>query len=97
MKINNVMILSCLAILLLFPNSASADCVDFSSFTSFYLPGGNAVVLYAGSIPLAQFDVPDCLVLPSSQIQLLKSYMCDGDELLIDNQKCIVIAVRSLY
>ena len=93
----NILILSCLALVLLSPNLASADCVDFANFTSFYLPGGNTVVLYAGPVPLAQFDVPDCLVLPSSKIQLLKSYMCDGDELLIDNERCVIIAVRSLY
>jgi hypothetical protein len=93
----NILILSCLAIILVSTNSASADCAQFGGFTSFSLTGGSTVVLYAESTPVAQFDVPDCVVLPSSQIQLLKGYMCDGDELLIDDIRCVIIAVRALY
>jgi hypothetical protein len=93
----NVVILSCHVILLFCPYPALAECLEFAGFTSFYLTGGNTVILYAGSIPVAQFDVPDCVVLPSSQIQLLKGYMCDGDELLIDDERCVIIAVRALY
>jgi hypothetical protein len=93
----NILILSCLGIFLFFPNPALAGCGDFASFTSFYLTGGSTVILYAGAIPLAQFDVPNCVVLPSSQIQFLKGYMCDGDELLIDNRRCVIIAVKALY
>jgi len=92
-----ILILSCLGILLVFPNPALADCAQFGGFTSFSLTGGSTVILYAGSIPVAQFDVPDCVVLPSSQIQLLKGYMCDGDELLIDDVRCVIIAVSALY
>jgi hypothetical protein len=63
----------------------------------FFFNRGSTVILYAGSIPVAQFDVPECVVLPSSQIQLIKGYMCDGGELLIDDEKCVIIAVRALY
>lgn len=92
-----IVILSCLSILLVFPYPALADCAQFAGFTSFSLPGGSTVILYAGYIPLTQFDVPDCVVLPLSEIQLLKGYMCDGDELLIDDERCVIIAVRALY
>ncbi len=93
----NILILSCLGILLFFPNSALAVCAEFGGFTSFSLEGGNTVILYADSMPIAQFDVPRCVVLPSSQIRLIKGHMCDGDELLIDNQRCVIIAIRTLY
>jgi hypothetical protein len=93
----NTLILSCLCILLVFPNLALAECAEFGGFTDFYLAGGNTVILYGGGVPIAQFDVPRCVVLPTSHIQLLKGYMCDGDQLLIDNQRCIIIAVRALY
>lgn len=83
--------------LLVFPNLVVADCAEFRGFTDFYLTGGNTVIIYAGSVPFAQFDVPRCIVLPTSTIQLLKGYMCDEDQLLIDNQRCIIIAVRALY
>lgn len=93
----NILILSCLAILLVYPKPALADCAQFAGFTSFSLTGESTVILYADSIPVAQFDVPDCVVLSSSQIKLLKGYMCDGDELLIDNERCVIIAIRALY
>jgi hypothetical protein len=93
----NILILSCLGIFLFFPRPASAECVDAAGFTSFFLTGQATIVLYAGSIPLAQFDVPDCVVLPSSQMQLLKGSICDGDEILIDNERCVIIAVKALY
>jgi hypothetical protein len=93
----NIVILSCLGILLVFPNSVLAECAQFGGFTGFSLTGGSTVILYTGATPIAQFDVPDCVVLSSSEIQLLKGYMCDGDELLIDNERCVIIAVRALY
>ncbi len=93
----DIVVLLCLGFLLLSPQAALADCANFASFTSFYVPQGSTVILYSGAVPIAQFDVPDCLVLPTSQIQLLKGYMCDGDELLIDDVRCIIIAVRALY
>jgi hypothetical protein len=44
----NILILSCLCILLVFPNLALAECAEFGGFTDFYLAGGNTVILYGG-------------------------------------------------
>jgi hypothetical protein len=90
-----IKILLYLGILLLLPGLAWADCMELGGFTSFTLEGENTIVLYVGSAPYAKFDVADCDVQSTSTIQLLKSYMCDGDELLIDGERCSILNIRS--
>jgi hypothetical protein len=86
----------CLGILAILPNLASADCADLGGFTNFALSRGNTVVLYAGSTPTGQFDVQDCDVQPQSRILLRKSMVCDGDEVVIDGNRCTVMDVKSV-
>jgi hypothetical protein len=84
-----------LGILFLLPNLSSAGCTTIGSFTSFTLEGSRTVVLYGGSRPVASFDVQGCDIKPSSKIQLIKSYVCDGDEIMIDGLKCIIMEIKS--
>ena len=93
---NNISILLCLGIILILPNLASADCCDLGGFTNFALSRGNTVVLYAGSTPTGQFDVQNCDVQPQSRVLLLKSMVCDGDEVIIDGNRCTVMDVKSV-
>ena len=86
----------CLAILFLLPNLGSAECTNIGYFNSFSLEGNNTVILYAGSGPVVRFDVQDCSVQPSSRIQLLKSDVCDGNEIMIDGFKCTIIEIKPL-
>jgi len=88
--------LLCLGILLLLPNLSSAECTAIGFFNSFTLEGTNTVVLYAGSQPVIRFDVLNCDVQPSSKIQLLKSDVCDGDEIMIDGSRCIMMEIKPL-
>jgi len=90
-----ILILLCLGILLVLPNLILADCVDLGGFNSFVLSRGNTVVLYAGSTPTGQFDVQSCEVQLKSRILLLKSMVCDGEEVIIDGNKCTVLSVKS--
>ena len=92
----NILILFFLGILLILPNLVLADCADLGGFNGFVLSRGNTVVLYAGSTPTGQFDVQDCDVQPQSRILLLKSMVCDGDEVIIDGNRCTVMDVKSL-
>ena len=92
----NILILVCMAIFLLLPNLVLADCDDFGGYTNFVLQGSNTVVLYAGSTPIGQFDVQDCNVTPTSTILLINSMVCGGDEVMIDNTRCVVMNVSSL-
>ena len=92
----NLLILVGIGILLLLPTLVLADCDDLGGFTNFVLQGSNTVVLYAGSTPMGQFDVQSCNVTSTSSILLLKTMVCDGDEVKIDGSRCTVMNVKSL-
>jgi hypothetical protein len=91
----NILVLACLGILLILPSLVLADCVDIGSFSNFALTGTNTVTLYSGSQPAVKFDVQSCDVKDTSSIRLIKSYVCDGDEVMIDGSKCTVMSVTS--
>ena len=92
----NILIMVCFGIFLLVPSLVLADCDDLGGYTNFILQGYNTVVLYAGSTPMGQFDVQSCNVTPKSSILLIKSTVCDGDEVMIDGSRCTVMNVKSL-
>jgi len=89
----NILILACLGILVVLPNLVIADCGDFGGFTGFYL-NGNTVTLLSNNTPYIKFDA-DCPIQPTSRIQLLRGYMCDGDEILVDGSKCLIMNVNT--
>jgi hypothetical protein len=82
-------------VLLFVPTFAMGDCLDVRRSTSWYIQGGHTLILYSGITPLAYVDIPYCILNPSSQIQLMKSYLCDGDKVLIDGDPCTILRVRS--
>ena len=86
----------CLGIFFLLPGLSSAGCTDIGYFSNFSLEGTNTVILYAGSAPVVRFDVQNCDVRPSSKIQLLKSYVCDGDEIVIDGKRCVIMEIKQI-
>ena len=89
-------ILLCLGIVIVLPSLVLADCDDFGGFTSFVLQGTNTVVLYAGTTAIGQFDVQTCNVEANSTIRLVRSPVCDGDEVVVDGSNCTVMNVKSL-
>jgi hypothetical protein len=89
----NIVILMCLGILVVFPNLVLADCTDIGSFTSFSVTG-NTVTLYSGYRPFVKFDVQGNID-RTSKLQLVKSYVCDGDNVLVDGHKTTILGVRS--
>ncbi len=95
MKRNTLMVLG-VVLCLFIPGLAMADCDDLGGFTSFVVQGNNTVVLYAGSSPMSQFDVQTCNVTSTSSILLIKTQVCDGDEVMIDGSRCTVMNVKSL-
>jgi len=85
-----------LTILLQLPGLGLAECTSIGGFSNFSLEGKNTVILYAGSLPVARFDIMDCNVQPTSKIQLIKSDVCDGDEIMIDGSKCTMMEIKPL-
>ena len=88
-----ISILVGLSVLFLIPSLGLADCCDLGGFTSYAIEGSN-VVLFAGNTPMAKFSV-QCSIQDDSKIRLLKTYMCDGDEILVDGSNCMVNNVTS--
>ncbi|MGZ3514544.1 MAG: hypothetical protein ACXU93_11405, partial [Thermodesulfobacteriota bacterium] len=75
------------------PNLVMGDCADIGGFNSFSV-GGNTVTLYSGNKPYVKFDV-QCEIESTSKLQLIKSYVCDGDEVLVDGSKCTILNIVS--
>ena len=90
----NILILVWLGIFLVFPNLVFGDCADLGGYTSFSVTGANTVTLYGGSTPFVRFDA-QCDVQPTSRLQLIKGYVCDGDEILMDGYRCTILNVNS--
>ncbi len=90
----NILIVVCFSVLVFLPNLVLADCADIGGFTSFSVTGGNTVTLYAAGGPFVKFDV-QCDINATSKLQLIKGYVCDGDEILVDGSKCTILNVVS--
>lgn len=88
------------AIFFLLPSISRSECTSISYFNNFNLVtlegGAKAVILYFESKPVVQFELQTCKVTSSSRIALLKSYMCDGDEILIDDKRCVILEIKPL-
>jgi len=84
-----ISVLAGLGVLFLLPSLGLADCCDLGGFTSYAVDANNTVILFSGNTPMAKFSV-QCSIQNDSKIQLLKTYMCDGDELLVDGSRCMV-------
>jgi len=91
----NIIILACLSILLALPNLAVSDCVDFGRVTNWYVQDENTIIYYSQNKPVAKIVLEDCTVNSSSNIRLLKTYMCEEDSLLIDGEECAILSLTS--
>ncbi len=91
----HTLIFLCLGILLALPNLALSDCLDFSRATSTYVVGERTIVFYAHAIPIAQVTLMRCTLSASSNISLMKNFVCESDSLLVDGQKCAIMTLNS--
>ena len=91
----NILVLVCLGILLVLPNLAVSDCTDFGRVNSWYVRDENTIIAYRQNTPAAKIVLQDCTVNSSSNIRLMKSYLCDGDSLIIDGQECAIMTLTS--
>jgi hypothetical protein len=91
----NILILLCIGILLALPNLAVSDCLSFGRATGWYIQNENTIIFYSQMKPVAKVVLQDCTVSSSSNIQLLKTYMCDADSLIVDGKNCAILSVTS--
>ena len=92
---NKIVVLLSFAMFLLSPNPAPADCVSLVGFTTWFAEDTHNIVFYRGSRPLGTLNIPDCTINPSSNIHLIKSYVCDSDKIIIDGEACIIMTITS--
>jgi len=81
------------SLLLISPVLALCDCTDLGQATHWYVSGDQSVIFYVQSNPVAKVVLQDCTLSASSDIRLLKSYVCDSDSLLVDGQECAIMNV----
>jgi len=89
----NILILLCFGIFIALPNLVSAECGSIGGFDRFSIQDDGSIILYSGTIPAARFSV-NCPVQPSSRILALKTDVCDGDDILIDDTKCAMMDLK---
>jgi hypothetical protein len=81
------------SMLLFFPNLALSDCADFGRMTGFKVQDNQTITFYSENKPIAQVKLQDCTVESSSNILLMKSYVCDGDKVTVNGQECTIMAL----
>ena len=77
------------------PSVVRGECLDVRGATDWYIQGGHTVIIYRDITPLAYLNIPYCVLRASPGIQFLKTYLCDGDKILIDGNQCTIRSVRS--
>ena len=77
------------------PSVVMGECLDVRGSTDWYVQGGHKLIIYKEITPLAYLDIPYCILRASSEIRLLKTYLCDGDKILVDGDQCTIRSVRS--
>ena len=88
-----IIILLGFSLLLLSPGPVLCDCADFTRMTSWAVQGSSTVIFYTGNLSFAQVDLQDCTVDPSSNIRIMKSYVCDSDSLMVNGQECAIMSL----
>lgn len=89
-----MILLTGLLVLLAFPPAVPADCIKVGGFDSFTLVKDDTVILYSGGSAVVKIET-NCTVYEKSRVRLLKNYICDGDDILIDDKTCNMAAVSS--
>jgi hypothetical protein len=92
-----IIIFFILGVFLFLPNLVSADCLDLGEFTSWVVEDEHTVVFYRQSRPMARLEIANCSIGSSSNIRLIESYVCDSDDIMIDNEKCHIMTLNVLY
>lgn len=69
-------------------SSAWAVCVDLSNATNWSNINTHKIIMYRESKAIAVLDIPSCDIFPSSSIKLDKTYICNGDDIVVSGVVC---------
>lgn len=75
---------------------AHADCVGVYSANSWEFLDSHSIILYDFSKPFAVLRIPWCNVFNLSDICLTENNICEGDKLIVDNERCEIREVQLL-
>jgi len=89
-----ILVIVSFLMLLLSPSLAVSDCTDLGHSTSWYVQDDQSIIFYVQNAPLAKVVLQDCTVTASSNIRLLKDYVCEDDSLLVDGQECSIMTIN---
>jgi hypothetical protein len=81
-------------ILFFSPHLGFADCTELGNMNRWVVKEDGSVIFYSGNVSLATVTLQDCNVSSSSNISLLKSSVCDGDDILVDGQRCTILTLN---
>lgn len=88
-----IILLVGLFLFLCLPDLGLADCVDLRNFNRFYVQDDGSIIFYYNNVPLGTVELQACTANSSSNIRLLKSFVCQGDEILVDGDRCTLLSV----
>ena len=89
-----ILLVNFLFLFLAIPPAVQADCIKVGGFDGFALAGDDTVILYRGGAAVVKIET-NCTVYEKSRIRLPKDYICDGDEIMIDDKTCNMVTVSS--
>jgi hypothetical protein len=82
---------------LLFPTHfVFAGCADIGSATSWARVNTHTIIVYRGSTPVALLKIPYCYIYSTSDIRIIKSYVCSWDKIIVDDEICDISKVERL-
>ena len=81
------------SLLLFSPGLSLSDCTDLGKATNTYVEDERTIIFYRQNTPLAKVVLGNCTVNRSSNIRLMKSYVCDDDSLFIDGNVCPIMTL----
>ena len=91
--------ISCLIVALCSGLSASvawAGCADLSNVSNWSDINTHKIIMYQNSKAIAVLEIPNCTILKSSDIRLIKDTVCNWDKIIVSGKVCDVRKVEKL-
>ncbi|MEO8332865.1 MAG: hypothetical protein ABI479_10575 [Gallionella sp.] len=91
--------IACLLVILfcgLTGSFAWAGCADLNNVTNWSDINSHKIIMYRKSKAVAVLDIPYCSIVKSSDIRLIKEFVCNFDKIIVSGEVCDVRNVEKL-
>lgn len=75
---------------------AWVGCADLNNVTNWSDVNTHKIIMYRKSKAIAVLDIPNCTIYKTSEIRLIKDYVCNLDKIIVSGQICDVRSVERL-